>query len=260
MYIKRTFKKNLRIKKVLWQKKKCFHINPLTKLWLVFIGKRDSKKYIQNAGVFPFIDFENSKIIKYASKTSYILRKNTISLFAHFDKQMTLLEQQLYKVNELLNRLENKPYPEEIVITNNKNLSDNISEMLKIKRISEKDLEETAIKIRRFKEYQQNLEPIRKEMFNEMQNLLIIYRDLCFYSANIEGIYAQANMLIKQYISYINMRISLYKRGWIANTNQQNNMPQLIATDKFFLSPNKTIYIDDKIKKTIDNYEKIMKL
>ena len=251
-------RKKLRIKRITFQRKKCYYINPIVRLWLVFIGKRDNKR-MQNAEVFPFVDFEKSKIDKYSSKISYLLRRKTMTLFANFDIQIILLKQQLFIVNDLIERLENKTYPEEIVISENTDLPDKIKKMLEVKRISEKDLEDTAIKIRRFREYQQNLSPVRIELFNEMQKLLTIYQDLCFYSANIEGIYEQANMLIKQYISYINMRISLYKRGWCTKNSNQNHIPKLIEQDTFLLcGKNRIIYIDDKIQKIIDDYEKII--
>lgn len=251
-------KKYLWIKRVTFQRKKCYYINPIIKLWLVLIGKRDNKN-MQNTKAFPFVDFEKSKINKYSSRISYLLRKKTMTLFANFDRQITLLKQQLFVVNNLIGRLENKTYPEEIVISENIDLPGKIKKMLEVKRISEKDLEDTAIKIRRFREYQQNLAPVRIELFNEMQNLLTIYQDLCFYAANIEGIYEQANMLINQYISYINMRISLYRRGWCTNNNNHDKIPELVEPSTFLLSSqNRNIYIDDKIKKIIEDYEKIM--
>lgn len=259
MVIKKRSKKGLRIKKVIWQRKKCYYINPIVRLWLVFLGKRDSKKSKHNIVVFPFVDLEKSKIDKYVSKISYSLGRKTMSLFANFDNRITMLEQQLFIVNDLIKRLENKTYPEEIVISDNDDLPDKIMKMLKVKRISENDLEETAIKIRRFKEYHKNLASVKAELFNEMQKLLAIYQDLCFYSANIEGIYVQANMIIRQYISYINIRVSLYRRGWIKNDIHQKNMPELIDPDSFLLSSqNRTLNIDDKIKKITDSYEKIM--
>lgn len=259
MNSKKALKKKLRVKKVTLQRKKYYYINPIVRLWLFIVGKRDSKKNICNSGSFPFVDFQKSKINKYASTIMYNFERKTMSLFANFDKQLTMLEQQSYIVTELIGRLENKLYPEEIVISSNANLPNDIKEMLEVKRISEKNLEETAIKIRRFREYQQNLAPVRKELFNEMQKLLAIYQVLCFYAANIDGIHRQANMLIKQYISYINMKISIYKRGWITNNSQSKNTPEPIETDFFLLSvPNRTIYIDDKIKKIIEDYDKIM--
>lgn len=250
-------KSRTKVKKVTLQRKRLYYINPIVRWWLIAMGKRDSKKHQNIATVHPFVDYEKAKIEKYVSKIMCIFNRKTMPIFAYYDKTLTMLEQQIYIVNNLIERLKDSHYPEEIVIVKNQGAIDKFDDMLDVKRDSENSLDNTAIRLRRFKEYQQNLSPVRKELYNEMQKLLIIYQELCVYAANIEGIRSQAEMLVKQYVSYINMRISLYKKGWLANNKVK--VPELISQDSFNLPESKRkIYVDDKINEIIKDYGKIM--
>ncbi len=253
-------KTKVRVKKVRLKRRRFYYVNPIVRIWLTFKGKRDGKNISNHARVSPFVEFEKSKINKYKSKILYTLEKKTMLLLARYDKALAMLEQQSFIVKDIMERLNGSCYPEEIVIVKNQGLPSNIESMLDVKRDSEKSLDETAIRLRRFKEYQRNLMPVRKELFNEMQKLLIIYQNLCVYAANIDGIHSQANTLIAQYVSYINMRISLYRHGWLHNKSNQDQVPELLNCDDFNLKDtNRTIYIDVKIKEIIDVYDKIMK-
>lgn len=252
-----------KILKIYFPKKRLYYISPIKWLLLIFLGARDAKCKAYIDTDFPFVEYERSKVNKYVAKLVHILQKRTSILKLNFDSEIIVLEQRMYAVAELTKRLEGSVFPEEIVIVEHNGLPEKLTKFLETKRECEKSLDDKAIRARRFNEYQKNLLPIKNELTSEMHKLMRSYKFLIGLVSNLNSLYEQVNTLIRKYVSFINMQIALYRRGWFIMKNKKGlpgAVPCELNYEGFVINYEPRIEdIQKSITDIIDRYKNILK-
>lgn len=204
----------------------------LSKWYLVHKGKKDGKKdipYIDTNGIWisPTIQEESNKVNTLISNVyRYLCHKNS-DCYIGLEYSIAEFEQRVLEVNRLHDFLKQKINRFDIAAytsTQNNNLSSEEKDMLEAKRKSEEDLEDIGIRIRRFKEYQQPLEPLYKRFTSAKKELEHDFDYVVEYYKQIELINKQLKVLYAEFCSTANTRIAWYWQGVLKKHSQRDKM------------------------------------
>lgn len=214
-----------------------------SKIRLQYKGKKDGKKgipYLDSNGhwISPTIQEESNNVSVLISNVySYLNRKNT-ECYIRTETAISEFEQRALEIERLHNFLKEKMkrFDETInVSTKNNSLTEELKEMLNSKRESEKDLEPIGIRLRRFREYQRQIEPFRKQFVIARKKLEQDFKKVSNYSAQVELIDEQLRIISHEFYSAANTRLSWYWQGVLKKHAQKeqikSQIPRVIETD-----------------------------
>lgn len=207
-------------------------VSCFSKWYLVHKGKRDGKKnipYLDGKGnwISPTIQEECNKVDILISNVYRYLCKNNLNSFIAFEYYVAEFEQRVLEVKRLHTFLEKRINRFDITTctsTENNGLSQEEKNMLNAKRKSEEELEDIGIRIRRFNEYQQPLEPLRKRFILARHELERDFNLLIEYYKQIELINKQLQILYVEFCSAANTRIAWYWQGVLKKHPKNDKM------------------------------------
>lgn len=214
-----------------------------SKFRLLHKGKKDGKKnipYIDSRGycISPTIQEEsNSVLVMLSNVYSYLNRKNT-DCYIMTETAFSEFEQRALEIERLHNFLKEKmkQFDEPINISVvNQALTEEVKEMLNSKRESEKDLEPIGIRLRRFREYQRQIEPFRKQFVIARKKLEQDFENVSKCAAQVELIDEQLRIISHKFYSVANTRLSWYWQGVLKKHKQKDQfksqIPRVIEAD-----------------------------
>ena len=207
-------------------------LNFWTRFMLVHRGKKDGKKNIpyrdiNGDWISPTIQEEAHKAAAIISNIYRILKKANAESYIEFEWWIAEFEERAVEVKRLHSFLDGKMKRFDASLftaTDNSMLPSSEREFLNAKRESEKDLEEMGIRLRRFNEYQQPLEPLRRRLIIARKELEESFEMVAAYYGQFRLLDEQLISLYQEFCSLANARLSWYWQGVLKKHKDRDSM------------------------------------
>lgn len=208
-------------------------INIISKLLLKRRGKKDGKKSIPSVTsenkenyISPTIRKEHSRVDEAMAKVSRRIDKMTSEIYVETDLLIADLIQRAQEVENLDNELKSTLKKWDIIIYDNPKIADEMREMLKVKRKNEEPLDNVGIRLRRFAEYQKEIDKLRKrkaqsknELKEDYKQITANYRKICVIDKQIDEIFWE-------FCARIDRRVAWYWQGVLIKHPFRDAIPQ----------------------------------
>ncbi len=208
-------------------------INIISKLLLKSRGKKDGKKSIPSVNledgenyISPTIRKEHSRVDEAMAKVSRRIDKITSEVYVETDLLIADLIQRAHEVENLDKELKGTLKKWDIIIYDNPKIADELKEMLKVKRKNEEKLDDVGIRLRRFAEYQKEIEKLRErkaqsknELKKDYKQITANYRKICVIDKQIDEIFWE-------FCARIDRRVAWYWQGVLLKHPFRDTMPQ----------------------------------
>ena len=207
-------------------------LNFWTRFMLIHRGKKDGKRNIPYRDVngdwiSPTIQEETHKAAAIISNIYRVLKKANAESYIEFEWWIAEFEERAVEIKRLHDFLDCKMKRLDAsfcTATDNPKLSPDDRAMLNAKRKSEKDLEEMGIRLRRFNEYQQPLDPLRKRLIMARKELEENFEMVAAYYGQFRLLDEQMISLYEEFCSLANARLSWYWQGVLKKHNDRDSM------------------------------------
>lgn len=193
------------------------HIGIISKFILKTNGKRDGKKGIPFSAsnddiVSPNVKKEHDKIYSYMA---YIIRVINIYNAFYYHELQSMIADLSTKVNEAinLNNILRKQHSEISMYIPICNTDKDFEDFLKSKHKLENDLDDIAIRQRRFEEYQNKLSTYRIKFNTLSIEIVEIYKNIFMNIDIIKRTFELAKPIFWEASSTIDIRLSFYWQG-----------------------------------------------
>lgn len=206
--------------------------NWFSKIALKCRGKRDGKQniptvYANTIPSSPTIHREQARVdecmayiaekIDVKTAVTYV---DTEALMAHFWQA----EQEYRRMHD---RLKDELKPNTIIVVDHDGISSTQQDMLKAKRTNEEKLDSIGLRLRRFREYQKNLEALRTQLSELEDTLEKDYQAIKTNHAQIQFLDSLLDTFFLKYSAKIDKRLSWYWQGVLKKHPDSTTMPQV---------------------------------
>lgn len=205
--------------------------NALSKLVLMYMGKRDGKKGIpsdrNNAEwMSPTLRKEYAKIDEKMAKVWYDVDEKCGELYAKTESLISDFEQNALEIKRIHTYILREGIQYKDVIGNNHTLPKELHDMINSKRNSEGKCDALGLRLRRYNEYNKLILNAKEHYFRKRIKLKSDFQEIKRNYQVIISLESELDIFFWELCSNIERRTSWYWQGVLLKHPQKNIMPQ----------------------------------